>query len=637
MATSTNTPTFAELGATFNDATRVLEGGVWKNVVEEGGQGLGSVYRAVNDLTSVQSGLQAQIQANQFTGETLIHVQEIVAQLNQEIEAVQESVNGGQAQNNGAGAVGSGTVFGADAAKAINDIHRDIIDIVQGDANLAALATQGGANGFQPVPPLLSPATPFADNAAQTAFLAQWASDSNNLGAQAVNLVGSHDNAAINALIGQIQAFENNANTFVNAQGGVFTARFANELALNGNTGVEANDLIQGLQSGNADLVKAAAAALAANASDVSGNNAPAGTTPTPPAVTAANAPHANLAEIGAIFDDASLKMIGGIDETNKASVLADLHAVQKDLQQLINDHPALFGGLTGIHAETIVQQLTLEQNYVKEVGVNPDAARGLNDVQLDIIDIVQGDTNLANMANQGGVSGFTPLPDALNPTPKYQDNADQTTFWATFISQSNSLGQQAEKLVGSHDTHAINTLIDEIKAFNNYTANFDAAQGGIFGARFDNELLTTGTLGAEVKAMIKGLHTGNAALVTAAAEEMHANAADVGGNNVPISGGTYNPDGLTVAQVLSTAGTAIASAGQTNAGGGNTNANSGPGNSGGAGTGNGPGGANDAGTGNAAGSGNAGGPAGADDNHGHHGHHFDFSHVAQHFEHMWG
>ncbi len=54
---------------------------------------------------------------------------------------------------------------------------------------------------------------------------------------------------------------------------------------------------------------------------------------------------------------------------------------------------------------------------------------------------------------------------------------------------------------------------------------------------------------------MIKGLKTGNAALVTAAAEQMHANAADVGGNNTPVTGGAYNPDGATVADVLSTAG----------------------------------------------------------------------------------
>jgi hypothetical protein len=34
----------------------------------------------------------------------------------------------------------------------------------------------------------------------------------------------------------------------------------------------------------------------------------------------------------------------------------------------------------------------------------------------------------------------------------------------------------------------------------------------------------------------------------------MHANSADVGGNNVPATGGEYNPDGLTVAEVLGTA-----------------------------------------------------------------------------------
>jgi hypothetical protein len=53
---------------------------------------------------------------------------------------------------------------------------------------------------------------------------------------------------------------------------------------------------------------------------------------------------------------------------------------------------------------------------------------------------------------------------------------------------------------------------------------------------------------------MIEGLQTGNAALVAAAADQMHANSADVGGNNIPVTGGTYNADGLTVADVLSTA-----------------------------------------------------------------------------------
>jgi hypothetical protein len=36
----------------------------------------------------------------------------------------------------------------------------------------------------------------------------------------------------------------------------------------------------------------------------------------------------------------------------------------------------------------------------------------------------------------------------------------------------------------------------------------------------------------------------------------MHANAADVGGNNVSINGTTYNTDGVTVAEVLGTQAT---------------------------------------------------------------------------------
>jgi hypothetical protein len=268
--------------------------------------------------------------------------------------------------------------------------------------------------------------------------------------------------------------------------------------------------------------------------------------------VTAKNAPHSTLAEIGAIFDDAANQMLGGINSSNAAAIKADINAATKGLQQLMAAHPDEFGGLTGIHADTVVRQLQLENKFINQAGTNPDAGRASNDNMLDIIDIIQGDTNLANMANQNGVSGFTPFPDALNPTPKYQDNADQTNFWANFIAQSNSLGQAAEAAVASGDKAAIKSLVNQLHSFENNSANFDQSQGGIFEARFDNELAKgTSTLGAEVTAMIKGLKSGNAALVTAAAEEMHANAADVGGNQLTVDGTTYNTDGQTVADVL--------------------------------------------------------------------------------------
>src|SRR4051812_45000319 len=73
-------PEFAVLGTTFNDATRVLVGGLWQNV-EKGAQGHGSVLRYVADLQAVSQGLQAEIDAGQFTGATLANVQTILSDL----------------------------------------------------------------------------------------------------------------------------------------------------------------------------------------------------------------------------------------------------------------------------------------------------------------------------------------------------------------------------------------------------------------------------------------------------------------------------------------------------------------------------------------------------------------------------
>jgi hypothetical protein len=229
---------------------------------------------------------------------------------------------------------------------------------------------------------------------------------------------------------------------------------------------------------------------------------------------------------------------------------------VHDGLLTLMKDHPEMFGGATGIHASTIVDQINLQlANFDHQYGFNVDAARATNDNLLDITDIVAGDPNLANMASANGVTGWTPAP-ATNvvPTP-YQDNAAQTNFWADFIASGNTLGAKAEQLVAAGNSHDIHAFIHTLQGFEKNVTNFDAAQGGIFEARFDNELLgKNSTVGADVTAMIKGLQTDNAALVTAAADGFHANAADVSGNNVPLNGGTYNADGHTVAEALSTA-----------------------------------------------------------------------------------
>jgi len=421
---STPAPAFADLGATFNDATRALVGGLWQNVVEEGGQGNGSVFRYVNDLTAVQTGLQAEVAAGQFTGDALTHVQAVLTDITTALSAATASVNGG------------GT-FGSVAAAetALRTSHLDILDIVNNDAALQGLATQNGGNGFLAVPSLL------------------------------------------------------------------------------------------------------------------------------PDGVTAATAPHANLAEIGAIFNDAANRILGGVNADNKQIITDDMNAVINGLHDLIQAQPSLFGGLSGIHADTVMRQAQLELTYINQAGISPDAGRASNDNILDMIDIIQGDANLANMASQGGVSGFAVFPDALTPAPRYQDNEAQSNFWANFIADGNSLGQKAIELVGSGDAAAIQSLITQLQTFEKNASDFDLAQGGIFEARFDNELTPSSTLGAEVDAMIKGLTTGNVALVSAAAQVIHDNAADVGGNNIPVTGGTFNPDGLTLAEVLSTATPAPAAA----------------------------------------------------------------------------
>lgn len=265
------------------------------------------------------------------------------------------------------------------------------------------------------------------------------------------------------------------------------------------------------------------------------------------PAVVPELAPHANFAEIGAIFNGVVNDILGGVTDDNRAEITEDLNTVIKDLQALISAEPEMFEGATGEHADAVVHQLELELAYINDPNISPDAARASIDNILDIIGIVQSDPKLAEMATRDGVSGFSPIPAAAGPVQAHLENDVQTVFTANFIAQSNSLGQQAVDLVDSGDTKAIAALIDDLKAFEKFVADFDAAQGG-------NALLNAaGALGGEVAAIIKGLQTGDATLVTAAADQMHGNAADVGGGTITVIGSHYNADGATVAEVLGT------------------------------------------------------------------------------------
>ena len=265
-----------------------------------------------------------------------------------------------------------------------------------------------------------------------------------------------------------------------------------------------------------------------------------------PEKTTAADAPHGNLAEIGAIFNDAADKILSGVNDGNRAEITDDINAVITDMEALISDNPQLFAGLTGEHADAVIRQLQLELTYINDPNISPDAARASVDNILHIIDIVQNDPGLASMATQSGISGFAPHPDVANPAPAPLENDVQTVFAAGFIAQSNSLGQQAIDLVGSGDTKAIAGLIDNLKAFEKFVADFDATQGG-------NALLdATGALGAEVAAMIKGLQSrrcqpGHRRPRTRCTATRPMSAAATSS----VTGGNYNTDGVTVTEVL--------------------------------------------------------------------------------------
>src|SRR5205814_8271231 len=133
---STTAPAFSDLGLTFNDAGRALAGGLWQNVVEEGGQGHGSIGRYTTDLTAVQTGLQAEIAAGQFADNaaTLANVNTILADITTALSAATASVNGG-------GTFGS--VAAAEAA--LHTAHLDILNVVNNDATLTAAATANDA------------------------------------------------------------------------------------------------------------------------------------------------------------------------------------------------------------------------------------------------------------------------------------------------------------------------------------------------------------------------------------------------------------------------------------------------------------------------------------------------------------
>jgi hypothetical protein len=390
-STMANIMSLAQVGEEFNTVTSLLEGGV----------SAANQHTILNDLQTVQTDLTATIKAGVASGlfadVPLIHIQNVDDQLNIEIAKVHD--------------------IGVDplAPKEINDVHRDIIDIVQGDAVLVHEAK----DGFGVTPVALTPAAQFVDNVAQTAFLATFTQDSIDYNNEAPALIAA--NAANFAATGQMSAGETallahirdiylpDANTFVLAQGGLYTARFDNELGQNGVADTAGRAMIDSLQHGNFAEAQASGAVLVANAMDVNGNNLAFGATPIPSPGTGIPATFDTFAQVGAVFNDATVKLIGGIYDNsvtnNHAGIVADLTATSLGLQQVTTAHPALF--TPGALGDVISMEglINTEIKAIGAAGLDPMAVQHIHDDQLGIIALVQGDPTLQALA--ASTNGF--------------------------------------------------------------------------------------------------------------------------------------------------------------------------------------------------------------------------------------
>src|SRR5690348_7968164 len=216
-----------------------------------------------------------------------------------------------------------------------------------------------------------------------------------------------------------------------------------------------------------------------------------------------------SLKAVGSVFNAAADLALGGINANNLTQIQNDFTAVEAGLKAILANpnmlaaiekgETAVAAQTTTLHLQTVADQITLQLNKydANEVNANPTALRGTADNILDIIDIVQNDANL-NMAaggngTAGHVGGFAEMPGGLTGTvTKFQDNQAQTNFWATFLSEANTLSAQLTK-VANGTAAATQDLVTQIQNYQNFGVQFDMAQGAVFQGRFDNELVHGG------------------------------------------------------------------------------------------------------------------------------------------------
>jgi hypothetical protein len=246
--------------------------------------------------------------------------------------------------------------------------------------------------------------------------------------------------------------------------------------------------------------------------------------------------PHAaiNNEQIGKIFDDATTLLVGGIDASNFRAITNDLKTVQADMAAISAGDGE--GSLTELHYDVMEHQLNQEILAVSQAfhHTNDFAAKTVNDIHRDILDIFLGDPDL--VAEKG--NAWIPLPPLAAPPTPFADSATQTKFLSNFITDSNTL---ADRALGGENS---DQLIQDLQHFISLSDKFvmgHAQTTTVFNARFENEIGAEGTAGTAANSLIHGLQNHDMGEIAAASNQLIMNASDVGGNNRQANGDTYD------------------------------------------------------------------------------------------------
>jgi hypothetical protein len=166
--------------------------------------------------------------------------------------------------------------------------------------------------------------------------------------------------------------------------------------------------------------------------------------------------PQMTFDQVGTLYNKITNELVGGVTHANQQTLIQQVSTVQNQIQGLINNGSLnsfadpVNGNVTLVHAQNIADQMNFLKGQISNFGTNSFTPKFINDVVRDVQDIVAGDQNLTNLAQQNNHAGFQQVSNLLTPPTPFPDSGAQTNTLLQFISDSNSLASRAQALAGS-------------------------------------------------------------------------------------------------------------------------------------------------------------------------------------------